>query len=79
MGWKRQHGWKIKRCQISGRWRDGVKIGNAISRRGEGHDMANSKVVRQQRQLKLNGISTGNSRMAKLFPAKLVRFVENRV
>lgn len=31
------------------------------------------KVVRQQRQLKLNGISTGNSRMAKLLPAKLVR------
>ena len=42
--WKSQIGWKIKkRCQISGRWRDGVKIGNAISRRGEGHDMANSK------------------------------------
>ena len=31
------------------------------------------KVVRQQRQLKLNGISTGKSRMAKLLPAKLVR------
>ena len=31
------------------------------------------KVVRQQRQLKLNGISIGNSRMAKLLPAKLVR------
>ena len=32
--------------------------------------MANSKVVRQQRQLKLNGISIGNSRMAKLLLAK---------
>ena len=31
------------------------------------------KVVRQQRELKLNGISTGNSRMAKLLLAKLVR------
>ena len=31
------------------------------------------KVVRQQRQLKLNGISTGNSRVAKLLLAKLVR------
>ena len=31
------------------------------------------KVVRQQRELKPNGISTGNSRMAKLLLAKLVR------
>lgn len=31
------------------------------------------KVVRQQRELKLNGISTGKSRMAKLLLAKLVR------
>ena len=35
--------------------------------------MANSKVVRQQRELKLNGTGTGKSRMAKLLLAKLVR------
>ena len=39
--------------------------------------MANSKVVRQQRQLKLNGISIGNSRMAKLLLAASQGFVEN--
>ena len=31
------------------------------------------KLIDRREKLKLNGISTGNSRMAKLLPAKLVR------